>query len=168
MAIGLYNQWGRVLESCGEWGPAGNGVNGHAFRAPQIYLMSEHYHNQFDAAHDDVNTDFGSAISTSGATSIGHYAVARADVTNPRMVGRQMMADVTLLPNVPTSGVYLAMAIFRVEGVIVAIDILEPNGASYVQRPIFYFDRDESMQMPYTIDGFAISLSFPSGVVYTF
>ena len=164
MTIRKYDSFGDVLESCGEWRVAGTGARSLSYQTPHVYLMGQIY--TFDASQDNFDGFGVASSSTPGA--IGYRAVARAPLANPRIDGRQLKADVTLVANVPIDQTVAADALTHIEHVIIAMDILLPDESAYVQRPIFYYDELESAQMPYLIDGYAISVSFPSNIVYTF
>ena len=148
MANLKYTTLGNILSQCIAWAPAGQGIGNVAHGAPEVLLMLNSYTASAD--HDII-----------GADIVPHIA-GRADLTNPTRNNRTLMADVTLI-NGASGTVGTDMA----NGIIIAADFYNYSTLAYTKRPMFYLDDNVSAQLPYQVSGHAVTIMFPSNILYT-
>ena len=150
MANVKYDNLGRIMRDCLAWASSGTGFGSQPFNGPEILLMADSF---------GVNPD--PAITTL-TNAITDHVAGRADLVNPRRSNRVLLADLTLIGAAnPVGGSNSAT------GILIAADFYDYASGTYTKRPIFFLDDTVSMQLPYVLIGHAVTIQFPSNILYT-
>ena len=166
MATGKYNSLGSAMVALAEWrsgdGVTTMGYTGRPYSGPVVCLMGwTHSYPNGDGGYvfEESQTTM-EQIGQSGtfnSREIGQYVVGHAPLVNPRIYDNIVWGDSTFIPTVPTGQTADGVNILtQICGVMIGVDILEPDGSRYLTRPIFWFDALEDrlgLGLPRTISG---------------